>query len=211
MADISSWGQEFFSFDISPYLEERQYQPGDYILREGSFPQHLYFLTQGRIKVYTTHKNGKISLLSFPSAPDLIGDMELLEVRRESLCVQALTPCHFFVVDARRCMDQLRGDTKFLWFLCNQVARRSAQQSATRAMGQAYPLRNQLAAFLLMAAEGDLYRERHTEAAEYLGVSYRHLLYVLAEFREEGLITKEKNGYRITGRQGLEELAAETE
>ena len=27
MADISSWGQEFFSFDISPYLEERQYQP----------------------------------------------------------------------------------------------------------------------------------------------------------------------------------------
>ncbi len=44
MADISSWGQEFFSFDISPYLEERQYQPGDYILREGSIPQHLYFL-----------------------------------------------------------------------------------------------------------------------------------------------------------------------
>ena len=62
-----------------------------------------------------------------------------------------------------------------------------------------------------MAAEGDLYRERHTEAAEYLGVSYRHLLYVLAEFRDEGLITKEKDGYRITGRQGLEELAAETE
>ena len=211
MADISSWGQEFFSFDISPYLEERQYQPGDYILREGSIPQLLYFLTRGRIKVYTTHKNGKISLLSFPSAPDLIGDTELLEANKESLCVQALTPCHFMVVDTRRCREQLKEDPKFLWFLCNHISRRSNRCTETLARGQAYPLRNQLAAFLLMAAEGDLYRERHTEAAEYLGVSYRHLLYVLAEFRDEGLITKEKNGYRITGRQGLEELAAETE
>lgn len=206
---MEKWGEKYFSFDIRPYLEERQYRTGDYILREGSFPQHLYFLTRGRAKIYATHKNGKVSLLSFAVAPDLIGEMELLGVRRESLCVQALAPCRFMVVDARRCRDRLREDPKFLWFLCNHVAQRSMRNTAALSMNQAYPLRNQLAAFLLMAAEGDLYRERHTEAAEYLGVSYRHLLYVLAQFREEGFIAKEKGGYRLVDTAALRALAEE--
>ena len=110
MDRIEAWSRELFSFDVRPFLEERVFAPGEFILREGSFPQHLYFLTQGRAKIYTTHKNGKVSLLNFPAAPDLIGDMELLEVRRESLCVQALTRCHFWVVDSRRCLPQLRED-----------------------------------------------------------------------------------------------------
>lgn len=208
MDERQRWAEKFFSFDIRPYLEERRYQAGDYILREGSFPQRLYFLTRGRAKIYTTHKNGKVSLLSFAAAPDLIGEMELLEVRKGSLCVQALTVCHFLVVDARQCREQLLADPKFLRFLCDHLARRSERNAAALAMGQAYPLRNQLAAFLLMAAEGDLYRERHTEAAEYLGVSYRHLLYVLAQFREEGLIVKEKGGYRLADPDALRELSA---
>ncbi len=81
MDRIEAWSRELFSFDVRPFLEERVFAPGEFILREGSFPQHLYFLTQGRAKIYTTHKNGKVSLLNFPAAPDLIGDMELLEVR----------------------------------------------------------------------------------------------------------------------------------
>ncbi|MCI8907345.1 MAG: transcriptional regulator YeiL [Angelakisella sp.] len=208
MDRIEAWSRELFSFDVRPFLEERVFAPGEFILREGSFPQHLYFLTQGRAKIYTTHKNGKVSLLNFPAAPDLIGDMELLEVRRESLCVQALTRCHFWVVDSRRCLPQLREDPKFLWFLCNHIAQRSARQSTVLTIQQAYPLKNQLAAFLLMASEGDCYRQRHTEAAEYLGVSYRHLLYVLAQFRKEGLIRREGPEYRILDRAGLEALAA---
>lgn len=208
---MDNWGEQYFSFDIRPYLEERRYQAGDYILREGSFPRHLYFLTRGRAKIYATHKNGKVSLLSFAVAPDLIGEMELLGVRKESLCVQALAPCRFLVVDARRCRDRLREDPKFLWFLCNHIAQRSMRNTATLSMNQAYPLRNQLAAFLLMAAEGEFYRERHTEAAEYLGVSYRHLLYVLAQFRQEGLIAKEKGGYRLLDPAALQALADDTD
>ena len=123
----------------------------------------------------------------------------------------ALAPCRFLVVDARRCRDRLREDPKFLWFLCNHIAQRSMRNTATLSMNQAYPLRNQLAAFLLMAAEGEIYREHHTEAAEYRGVSYRHLLYVLAQFRREGLIAKEKGGYRLLDPAALRALADDTD
>ena len=61
----------------------------------------------------------------------------------------------------------------------------------------------------LLSQEGDLYHEKHTQAAEYLGVSYRHLLYVLAQFIHDGLLTKSKKGYLIKNRKQLSGLALE--
>ena len=51
-----------------------------------------------------------------------------------------------------------------------------------------------------------MYREQHTEAAEYLGVTYRHLLYVLAEFVKEGILEKTKTGYRIIDMEKLGDI-----
>ncbi|EGK3663230.1 transcriptional regulator YeiL, partial [Escherichia coli] len=40
-------------------------------------------------------------------------------------------------------------------------------------------------------------------------VSYRHLLYVLAQFIHDGLLTKSKKGYLIKNRKQLSGLALE--
>jgi CRP/FNR family putative post-exponential-phase nitrogen-starvation transcriptional regulator len=42
--------------------------------------------------------------------------------------------------------------------------------------------------------------------APYLGVTYRHLLYVLAELGKEGILEKTNQGYRIIDQKGLEAL-----
>ncbi|SUG32419.1 DNA-binding transcriptional activator YeiL [Salmonella enterica subsp. arizonae] len=42
-----------------------------------------------------------------------------------------------------------------------------------------------------------------------MGVTYRHLLYVLAQFTREGLLLKQKNGYIIKDKQRLTALALE--
>ena len=44
------------------------------------------------------------------------------------------------------------------------------------------------------------------EAAEDLGVTYRHLLYVLADFRKRGILEKTPQGYRVRDMEALEEL-----
>lgn len=36
-----------------------------------------------------------------------------------------------------------------------------------------------------------MYREKHTEVSEFLGVTYRHLLYVLADFVKRGYLKKQ--------------------
>lgn len=42
-----------------------------------------------------------------------------------------------------------------------------------------------------------------------MGVTYRHLLYVIAQFTHEGLLLKQKNGYTINDKKKMTALALE--
>ena len=81
--------------------------------------------------------------------------------------------------------------------------------TAKYTQNQAYPLENRLASFILLSSDNDFYKEKHTEVCEYLGVSYRHLLFVLAQFTENGYLTKQNRGYFLSNRAQLQQLAAE--
>ena len=74
---------------------------------------------------------------------------------------------------------------------------------------QAVPLKNRLADYILKCSVRDIYREKKTDAADYLGVSYRHLQQVMAEFVKDGLLYKENLVYTITDRAALEKLCSE--
>jgi CRP/FNR family transcriptional regulator, putaive post-exponential-phase nitrogen-starvation regulator len=62
---------------------------------------------------------------------------------------------------------------------------------------QNYELKNRLAAYILMSQNNGIYSEKHTETAEYLSVSYRHLLYTFKEFINDDVVVKIKKGYRV--------------
>ncbi|HFD3066607.1 TPA: transcriptional regulator YeiL, partial [Escherichia coli] len=100
-------------------------------------------------------------------------------------------------------------DTLFLRKLCVTLSHKNYRNIVSLTQNQSFPLVNRLAAFILLSQEGDLYHEKHTQAAEYLGISYRHLLYVLAQFIHDGLLTKSKKGYLIKNRKQLSGLALE--
>ena len=106
-----------------------------------------------------------------------------------------------------RCRSQLLSDPVFLRGLCIQLSRRLQTNTTFLCKNTAYPLENRLAAFILLTETGGIYREKHTEVSEYLGVSYRHLLYVLAGFVRNGILEKTKSGYRIIDRARLQALA----
>jgi hypothetical protein len=59
----------------------------------------------------------------------------------------------------------------------------------------------------MLSADGNFYKEKHTEVCEYLGVSYRHLLHVLAQLCKTDIIEKQSPGYIIRDRERLEKLA----
>lgn len=199
----------FFSFDVRPFLTEKSYEPGESIIRENEYPHTLYYLYQGRVKFHMSHKNGKVSIIRFSEAPCLMGEMELLDPSVPARGATAITPCRCFLLDTTKCREALFADAKFLRYTCLFLCEKNLDTVFHYTQSVSYPLQNRLAAFLLMSARNGVYRERHTEAAEYLGVTYRHFLYVLADFCKKGYLKKTPTGYLLQDTAALRALQEE--
>ena len=187
--------KDCFLTDVSADTRLFHFLARDYIVQEGQQPSWLFYLTRGRARLYATLANGRVSLIDFFAAPCFIGEIELID---KDL---ALPMKHY--------RPLLLNDTLFLRKLCVTLSHKNYRNIVSLTQNQSFPLVNRLAAFILLSQEGDLYHEKHTQAAEYLGVSYRHLLYVLAQFIHDGLLIKSKKGYLIKNRKQLSGLALE--
>jgi len=198
--------QEIFDMDIRPYLEVKEFKPDEFIMREGERSEYLYYLTEGRAKLFLSQENGRISLINFIEAPCFIGEMELLDENRLPQGVRAISLCRCYRIRMSACREELLQDTKFLQYLCRFLSEKATNNTNNYMRNQAYPLKVRFAEFILKMSVKGYYREPHTEVAEFLGVTYRHLLYVLAQFVEDGLLEKTKRGYRIVDESGLSRM-----
>lgn len=197
-----------FSFDITPYISLVSFQPDEYILKDDSIVTTLYFLVEGSVKYTLLQPNGKV-LINMIDAPGIIGEMELLNAQEKSDEVRACSNCICFSIALRYCRDMILADPKFLRFLCAYLSRASVSNLVNYAQNQTYPLENRMAKFILQTAIENVYNQKHTQASAYLGVSYRHLLYVLAGFCKNGILKKEGRNYIIADYNALMELSRE--
>lgn len=195
--------EDQIGFDVRPYLTKVSFKPGEHLFREGGRAEYLYYLDQGRAKVMRTEENGRETLSNFLDAPAFTGEMELLGARENTTAVIAVTRCVCYRIRCTHCKEQLLNDAKFLRSLCTDLFSRFVREADNFSRNLSYPLDMRLARFILLSSADNLYREKHTEAAAYLGVSYRHLLYVLSGFVREGLLEKTEQGYRIADPEGL--------
>lgn len=200
---------DIFGFNITPYLQMFRFSAGEFILNEGGTSEYMYYLIEGRAKLYLTHKNGKVSIINFIEPPCFLGEMELIRTQSESNGVQALTDCCCLAIPLNDCKDKMLNDIKFLKYLCVFLSTKAINNSNNFTKNVSYPLENRLAAFILLTSNNSLYTEKHTEVSEFLGVSYRHLLYVLADFVKRGILKKEDGAYKINDLNSLNMLAKE--
>lgn len=201
----------YFSFDICPYTSIVKFDSGESILREGENPAFLYYLMDGRAKLFISQENGRISLINFLNAPCFIGEMELLGAQNAANGVMAITPCTCYAIHIDDCKSQILNDAKFLRHLCLFLSKKAIGNTANYTQNQSYPLEVRLANFILLTSCNRMYREKHTEVSEFLGVTYRHLLYVLADFVKRGLLKRTKQGYYIQDLIALRKIAGTTE
>jgi CRP/FNR family transcriptional regulator, putaive post-exponential-phase nitrogen-starvation regulator len=201
--------ESLFSFPITPFIQVCQFERGEFIFKEGSQPDYMFYLVEGKAKLYVTQKNGKVSLLNFLHPPTFMGEIELLNAERYSRGIQTATQVICLSIPIHACKDKLLQDATFLKYLCIFLSKKQTMITSRYAQDQAFPLINRLAAFILLSADNDNYKEKHTEVCEYLGVSYRHLLHVLAQLCESNIIEKQGRSYKIRDKERLQELAKE--
>lgn len=198
---------DYFGFDIRPYTSIVKFDSAENLFWEGEKTDFLYYLISGRAKLFLSHENGRISLINFLDAPCFVGEMELLGAQEAANGVTAITPCVCYKIRIHECRDKILDDTKFLRSLCLFLSQKAIGNTYNYSKNQSYPLEVRLANFILHTSCNKWYREKHTEAAEFLGVTYRHLLYVLAGFVKSGYLKKTEKGYYIQDLKTLSKIA----
>lgn len=197
-----------FSFPIEEFIEVREYKRDEWIIREGKRPDYLFYVLEGKAKIYLTYQNGKVSLINFINTHDFIGEMELLHDVYYTKGIQASTKTICFAIPFHPCRSQMLEDTKFLRELTKFLSVKATEMSAKYSQSLAFPLENRLAYFILQTADEEIYKEKHVTVCDFLGVSYRHLLHVFAQFCDKGYLKKEGRHFRIQQHHRLEELSA---
>ncbi|WP_160689644.1 transcriptional regulator YeiL [Clostridium sp. C2-6-12] len=197
----------YFSTEIIPFAQLHRFEPHEFILCEGQIPDFFYFMVEGQAKVYITLNDGRLSLVNFLHAECFIGEMELLKAQRDAIGVQALTTVTCIAMPIKQISEMLLSDSIFLRELCIYLSKKAVDSSLKYTYNMAYPLENRLARFIKLTAHEGIYSEKHVEAAEYLAVTYRHLLYVMADFIKKGMLEKTISGYKILNEKALNDLA----
>ncbi|GAX02593.1 transcriptional regulator [Secundilactobacillus pentosiphilus] len=198
-----------FGSNIAKHAQLMKFSPQEYIVKNQVKPDYLFYLVRGKAKLYDFLANGKDTLVDFFTPPCFVGEMELMDTKSEPFSVQVIDDCYCLALPVAKYKQQLLADPVFLRNVCLYLAHKNARNIKTASQNQGFTLSQRLSAFILLTSHDGRYHEKHTQVAEYLGVSYRHLLYVIAEFVKAGYLQKDQRGYRIKNEAGLQNLAWE--
>ncbi|MCM3439601.1 transcriptional regulator YeiL [Metabacillus halosaccharovorans] len=198
---------QLFSFPTEEFIEVHEYERDEWIIQEGKRPFYLFYVIEGKAKIYVTHQNGKVSLINFINANDYIGEMELLNDVYYTKGIQASTKMICLAIPFHSYRETLLEDVVFLRELTKFLSMKATNMAAKYSQSLSFPLENRLAEFILQTSDEGIYKEKHVTVCEFLGVSYRHLMHVISQFSKKGYIQKEGRYYRIKRPNSLYELA----
>lgn len=198
-----------FSFDIRPYVRVTEYDKGEYIIRNTDQLTRVLYLVKGTAKLYGFHKNGRQSLINFFTPTSFFGVPELFEENKRPFPLVAQTKCRFIEIDTKNCRARLLQDAQFLKFCCSMALKQNVAQNRKYMSLTAYPSRNNFAACLLLLQNDGILSVKYTEIAEYLTISYRHLMQLISEMCGEHILERVPGGLKILDWGKVRALAGE--
>lgn len=176
---------------------------------------YLFFMLEGRLKVYSNLSNGKKLLLYFCRNFEIMGDLEFLKIKDHYVTVEAIQRTTCLALDIRGKREQLLDDKVFLKALLYQVSTKLAKSSSNVAINMLWPVENRLSSYIRYLAQEDgktgrrYFEENLTETAEALGTSYRQLQRVLKFLCTKEILAKHNGRYEILDEQELTALSGD--
>lgn len=199
----------YFSFDITPFVRIVEYERNEYIIRSDRVLNRLVFLQEGTAKLYVLHKNGRQSLINFFTPPCVLGGTELFQLGKLPFPLVAQTKCICIEIDTSACRPSLLADAVFLRSLCDMILHQNVAQNQRYLNLANYPSINNFAACILLLQSNGIFKERYTEISEYLSISYRHLMFIINDLCNNGILKRSGKSLEILDYAELKTLADE--
>ncbi|MED1726011.1 MULTISPECIES: Crp/Fnr family transcriptional regulator [Brevibacillus] len=192
------------------YLER-----GELICSQGASADTLYVLVSGKLKIFTNSQEGKTLILSFKTPLEVIGDIEYVREMETMNTVEAVAPSVLLAVPFRFLRKYASNHAPFLHFLLEIITKKFTVKSNDLSFNLLYPVEVRLASYLLSVCfedgdsslRGQVSSASLSDAANLIGTSSRHVNRVLQQFRQAGLVEREKTHLLIKDRQGLQKVA----
>jgi CRP-like cAMP-binding protein len=129
----------------SKYLDERVYEPGDVIFREGDTSNEMFIIQEGKV-VVTKDVAGHDVFLAMLERGDFFGEMALLDSQPRHASCSALVRTRVVAVKSGELLIKLRRDPTFALEMLQTMSRRIRylDQRLVELMQHDLPSRSQL-------------------------------------------------------------------
>lgn len=188
---------------------ERRFPKGKNIFKTSEDISHCYLILSGMVKIYIDHENGRRSILDFVGKSDWLGELSLFcneDYIKENKVIDDVVCLEFDLEKLKNiCKIDMEASFYFASYISNKLMIRSYRMSEYLN----YSLEKRLATFILNHQQDGRYHISHTDVSEYMNTSYRHILFVIKKFCDDGILKKD-NEYIITDFKRLEEISTTT-
>ncbi|RYG43554.1 MAG: response regulator [Chitinophagaceae bacterium] len=174
-------------FDVETYRKKQN------LYQEGKRPRFLYYLSQGKVKAFKSHPDGKEYITDLFSAGDFIGYAALIEDRNYDDSSVVMEDAEIMQIPREEFLQMIYGDisiaAKFM-----RIFSRNVKEKEERLLTLAYSsLRKRVAKALVdihtkFGAEKPIEIARD-DIAHYVGTATESLIRTLSDFKGEKLIS----------------------
>ncbi|SCA99381.1 Catabolite activator [Bacillus mycoides] len=206
---------EIFSGISTDNFQVNHFEKGKLICDKDDEIHRLYFVIKGKVKVYTITPEGKKLILRFINPLAIVGDIELIQNSKAHNVVEACSDVVAISISNTVIRNKLLHDPIFMKFLLENIANTLKISTRFTALNLLYPVEVRVASYLLSIStdsNGNMYKEdldstSVSSIADFIGVSYRHVIRVLQKFYSEKLIKKKNRVIVIKDFSRMKEVA----
>ncbi|PCI64164.1 MAG: Crp/Fnr family transcriptional regulator [Kangiella sp.] len=189
--------------DVLSHVHHRNFRKKTQIVTEGDDSHSLYFLLEGKVKVYLNDKNGKEIIINTHVPGDFFGELGLVKTIPRTASVMTLEECKIGVMqefDFKHCLSSYPA---FSIALIENLSTRLIEATETiRKLGLMDVYQRIAVTFLTLSEERDGVRvipEKLTQQniASRVGASREMVARILKDLRVGGYITQDSNSITI--------------
>jgi CRP/FNR family transcriptional regulator, putaive post-exponential-phase nitrogen-starvation regulator len=204
-----------FQDPMTEYMELLRFSKGELICSKGNKMNYVYFIVEGKVKIYILQEDGKLVLLRFNRPLSILGDVEFIKDSNIQCNVESLNETLLIGIPMEAARKHAYNDPEFLRFIIKNLSHKLYTTSNTVSLNLLYPLESRLASYLLSMKDDeghilnsdDIKTTRLVELANLLGTSYRHLNRVVNELVSRDIIERKKGVIAIKNLEKLQELS----
>lgn len=202
---------------VRKYATSSKLRSGELIFQEGDPGKAVYFIKEGRVKIYRNSSLGKVAIVGLRKAGDLIGVCEVLGGMPRRGYAETLGTVELWTLEAKQFLEILNANASLAVKVATALGNRLRETETLMANMVSVEVDRRLARLLLQLVSYDETPDgkgtfhvtplTHQELATMIGACRQTVTTTLQKFKDEGLLQSKKRAIEIADVERLKVFA----